>query len=132
MVSIERGLGIALISFDVSGEPAPQIRWLKNGVEMGRTNSNSTLSLKIDAADLQSGGTYVCEAGNKFGTSRVAFVISIAAGAAQGGKNILTCLSRISTGTDLGDGQILPPPPPKKTPFVPKPSFETSLLKQRH
>ena len=113
MVSIERGLGIALISFDVSGEPAPQIRWLKNRVEMRRTNSNSTLSLEIDAADLQSGGTYVREAGNKFGTSRVAFVINIAAGAAQGGKNILTCLSRISTGTDLGDGQI-PPPLPKR------------------
>ena len=79
-----------VLECNASGEPAPQIHWLKNGVEMRRTNSNSTLSLEIDAADLQSGGTYVCEAGNEFGTSRVAFVINIAADTAQGGKIILS------------------------------------------
>ncbi|GFU14694.1 twitchin, partial [Nephila pilipes] len=78
---IQVGIGVKLLCC-LTGKPLPEIRWFKDGREVGKhqysvTFNDGVVALEIPSCSLDDAGTYVCTATNSLGEDRTSCSVKV-------------------------------------------------------
>ncbi|GIX87268.1 twitchin, partial [Caerostris extrusa] len=78
---IQVGIGVKLLCC-LEGKPLPEIRWFKDGREVGKhmysvTFNDGVVALEIPSCSLDDAGTYICTATNSLGEDRTSCTVKV-------------------------------------------------------